>query len=211
MKGGSVTDSPSCAWCPPSRLRGGRVEGRVVLCVVPAFGLGSPLHIVLPLLHSLSSPLPLPLFVFSVTACWFVVCLCDRVVSLGNSGDGLCRVEGRVVSTVHYQLFMCGVWCGMAVGVGVCGLVVVLSVSVPVSLVGGVRGSARAAMRARTLSPNTIVFSCCVFFSLSAPRLSLRLAFPVIVEWRCVIHHVLVCCVGMTATGSLSRSSSFFW
>lgn len=29
------------------------------------------------------------------------LCLCDRVVSLWNSGDGLCRVEGRVVFTVH--------------------------------------------------------------------------------------------------------------
>ena len=45
---------------------------------------------------------------------------------------------------------------------------------------------------------------------LSTPRLSSSSAFPVIVEWRRVIHHVLVCCVGMTAMGSLSRSSSFF-
>lgn len=38
--------------------------------------------------------------------------LCDRVVLLWNSGDGLCWIEERVVSTVHCQLFMC---CGMAV------------------------------------------------------------------------------------------------
>ena len=32
-----------------------------------------------------------------------------------------------------------------------------------------------------------------------------------VLEWRRVIHHVSVCCVGMTAMGSLSLSSSFFW
>lgn len=30
-----------------------------------------------------------------------VLCLCDRVVLLWNSGDGLCWVEGRVASTVY--------------------------------------------------------------------------------------------------------------
>lgn len=29
------------------------------------------------------------------------LCLCGRVVSLWNSGDGLCGAEGRVVSTVN--------------------------------------------------------------------------------------------------------------
>lgn len=33
--------------------------------------------------------------------CWFRVVSCGRVVSLWNSGGGLCWVEGRVVSTVH--------------------------------------------------------------------------------------------------------------
>lgn len=36
--------------------------------------------------------------------CWFRVVSCGRVVSLWNSGDGLCRVEGRVVSTVYCLL-----------------------------------------------------------------------------------------------------------
>ena len=76
-------------------------------------------------------------------------------------------------------------------------------------VVVGVRGSARAAQRARTLSPNTIVFLLLCSF-LSVPRLSSRPAF-LRLEWRCVIYHVSVCCVGMTAMGSLSRSSSFFW
>jgi len=42
------------------------------------------------------------------------LCLCDRVVSLWNSGDGLCWVEGCVVSTVHCRLFMC---CGVCFSV----------------------------------------------------------------------------------------------
>nr|DAS08671.1 MAG TPA: hypothetical protein [Caudoviricetes sp.] len=39
-----------------------------------------------------------------------VLCLCDRIVLLGNSGDGLCWVEWRV----YCQLFMCcGVCCSV--------------------------------------------------------------------------------------------------
>ena len=84
-----------------------------------------------------------------------------------------------------------------------------LSLLLLLPLCVGVRGSARAAMRARTLSPNTIVSSLLCSL-LSTPRFSSRLAFPV-VEWRWGIHHVSLCCVGMTATGSLSLSFSFFW
>lgn len=52
--------------------------------------------------------------------CWLVWCLCDRVVSLWNSGDGLCWAEGRVVSTVCTSPMLCCVsccvvCCGMAV------------------------------------------------------------------------------------------------
>lgn len=36
------------------------------------------------------------------------LCLCDRVVSLWNSGDGLCGTEGRVVSTVYTSSVL---WC----------------------------------------------------------------------------------------------------
>lgn len=42
-----------------------------------------------------------------------VLCLCGRVVSLWNSGDDLCWVEGRAVSTVCCVLrcaFQCAVW-----------------------------------------------------------------------------------------------------
>ena len=114
---------------------------------------------------------------------------------------------------LSYCVVGCGLWNG---GVGwVCGLFVSLLCLLlfSVSLVVGVRGSARAALRARTLSPNTIVFPLLLaLFSLlfPAPRLSSFLAF-LLSEWRWVIHHVSVCLVGMTATGSLSRSSSFFW
>ena len=142
-----------------------------------------------------------------------VPCLCDSVVSLWNSGDGLCWVEGRVVSTVYCQLFMCCVvewrWGG-----GVCGLVAYLPLLFVFFFffffVVGVRGSARAARRARTLSPNTIVFFVCFVFSSS---LHLSPFFMHRLSCYCgmaVGYHVLVCCVGMTATGSLSRSSSFF-
>nr|DAU39212.1 MAG TPA: hypothetical protein [Caudoviricetes sp.] len=48
-----------------------------------------------------------------------------------------------------------------------------------------------------------------VFF-LFAPRLSSSVAF-LIVGMAVGVHHVSVCCVGMTAMGSLSRSSWFFW
>ena len=37
-----------------------------------------------------------------------VLCLCDRIVLLGNSGDGLCWVEGRVVFTVYTPSVL---WC----------------------------------------------------------------------------------------------------
>ena len=59
-------------------------------------------------------------------------------------------------------------------------LVVLFSLSSSFSCVG-VRGSARAALRARTLSPNTIAFLVCLFclfFSLLLPAFfTLRLSF----------------------------------
>ena len=121
-----------------------------------------------------------------------------------------------VVSTVvvvHVMLH-CVVGCGMAVCEGRAWSRCLSSLfpfsSSSFSCVG-VRGSARAAVRARTLSPNTIVFSCCllVFFSL---LLFAFLHAPPFLCWNGGgVHHVLLCCVGMTAMGSLSRSSAFFW
>ena len=71
----------------------------------------------------------------------------------------------------------CGLWNGGGV---VSSLVFLFSLPSSSPLCVGVRGSARAAQRARTLSPNTIVsplvvLSCLVF---SAPRLSSPSAFP---------------------------------
>ena len=121
------------------------------------------------------------------------LCLCGRVVSLWNGGGGLCWVGGRLLSTV-YTSSVCGVHLSdVCVVMGYVMTVYVLSCRVVlwvvewrcvrvcvVSLfvffvffsfsfspfVVGVRGSARAALRARTLSPNTIVFPC-LFLSFS--------------------------------------------
>lgn len=68
------------------------------LCVVPVFGLGPPLShcsrlscIVSPLLHCLSylPLLPSTAYVRCHSIVGLVLCLCDRVLSLWNSGDGL--------------------------------------------------------------------------------------------------------------------------
>ena len=115
----------------------------------------------------------------------------------------------------------CVVGYGMAVegeGVRVCivSLLCLLPLLPSLPLCVGVRGSARAALRARTLSPNTIVFPCCFVFSSStpSPRFSSPFFAPrlssVGMAVVCV-HHVSEHCVGMTAMGSLSRSPSFFW
>jgi len=65
-------------------------------------------------------------------------------------------------------------------GLVVCSLSSSSSLSFPLCV--GVRGSARAALRARTLSPNTIVFPV-VFSSLFTSRLSSLPVF-LFVEWR---------------------------
>ena len=131
--------------------------------------------------HVVQSPSSLRVLCHSIVG--LGLCLCGRVVSLWNSGDGLCRAEGRVgvgvVCAVNSSCVVVGVsvWrvcclvvlcCGLWNG-GVCGLVVCLPLlsSPPFLLLGvGVRGSARAALRARTLSPNTIVFSLLIVFLL---------------------------------------------
>lgn len=89
----------------------------VVCC--PVFGLGLPLHVAL-------SPLALPCPPSPLCVCCHGIvglgsCLCDGVMSLWNSGDGLGGTEGRVVSTV-YTSSACGVHLrGVCVVMAVCG------------------------------------------------------------------------------------------
>ena len=135
-----------------------------------------------------------------------VYCLLSTLQCCG----GVCGVYGG--SSVCRVALWCVVWNG---GGGVwCVLSIFFSSSSFLSLCVGVRGSARAALRARTLSPNTIEFTLFLLlvpllFS-STPRLSSFAAFSFVGMAVCA-YHVSECSVGMTAMGSLSRSSSFFW
>nr|DAW10541.1 MAG TPA: hypothetical protein [Caudoviricetes sp.] len=129
-----------------------------------------------------------------------VVCLCVRAVSLWDGGDGLCWAEGRGVL---------GVWCLVLVHC-------LLFSPLPLLFCVGVRGSARAALRARTLSPNTIVsflLSCSLVFSslFHSPSFFRALRLSPVAGMAVSVYHVSLYCVGMTAMGSLSLSSSFFW
>ena len=72
-KGGCATDSPSCAWCPPSvRVAVPLSGGSGVLCVVPVFGSDPPSCIVLlPFALSVPSRIVPALLLFCVAV--FVV------------------------------------------------------------------------------------------------------------------------------------------
>lgn len=125
VKGGCVTGIPVLCVVSPFCWHGGPVEWRegcgVVLspCLdrVLPFILFSPLHIVLPLLHCTSSPLlfsssPFHLCVRCHSIVGLVLCFCDRVVSLWNSGDGYAGWK------------TCGVYCLHIIRVVVCTSVV---------------------------------------------------------------------------------------
>ena len=143
-----------------------------------------------PFCYSLSSFHP-----SSCVCCHSIVglvwCLCDTVVSLWNSGDGSCwgrRAVGAARRDGSARL--------------------VLSSS-SVVVFGVVR--AQPCEHARyPRTPLRLSCGCFLFSSLlhSPPFFPLRLSLCL--EWRWVNHHVSECSVGMTATGSLSRSS-FFW
>lgn len=96
---------PSVCWRPPCRLPYGPIEWRGMWAVCcPVFGLGlAPCIVLLP------SYCPVPLLSLCLLSqyCWF------RVVSLWNSGDGLCWVEGRVVFIVYTSsvLWCASRWC----------------------------------------------------------------------------------------------------
>lgn len=139
MAGVAVLILPSDIEVPPSCSRGGFVEGRVCggvwWCLIAN-----------------GCTLLFPSCVHCHGIVGLVWCVCDRVVSLWNSGDGLCvAVRGLVVCLRCLFFFLLFFF------------------------VVGVRGSARAALRARTLSPNTVAFP--LLFVLSSlfsapPRLS---------------------------------------
>lgn len=142
-----------------------------------------------------------------------------------GSGRAVCGVY-CLLSTLYvlWCVFQCGVCCLVVLWVvewrwGVRGVVacfplpLFLSSSLPLLLLPLfvlVFGVVRAQLCEHARYPRTpLRLSCCVLSSL---LLSVPLRSPPFycLEWRWVIHHVSVCCVGMTATGSLSRSSSFF-
>ena len=164
-----------------------------------------------------------------------VLCLCDRVVSLWNSGDGCvwgrracgvcCPLSTLYVLRCVFQwgvcvvLLCCVVGCGMAVrcegceGCEVSLLVFLFFVFLFLFLFVLVFGVVRAQLCEHARYPRTplrLLLLCSLFSSLLRPAF-LRAPLFLLLEWRCVIHHVLECCVGMTAMGSLSLSSSFFW
>lgn len=147
----------------------------------------------------LCSPLRCP--TFQCVHCRSIVdlgwCFSIRVMSLWNSGGGLCwGVEERwcvVCSSCCLSCLSCfALFCSRLL----------------LSLRVGVRGSARAALRARTLSPNTIVFlcRCCL------PSVSFLLAFLHAPSFLCV-GMAVVClpCVGALCWHDGNRESvSFF-
>lgn len=153
-------------------------------------------------------------------ALWCVVCGVSQCVLSIVGCCGVCTVVWCVVwcCTVEVRWWGSGgasVWeeCSLpCLPCLRCLLAFLLSLPLSFSsFVGGVRGSARAALRARTLSPNTTVFFFLPVSSfLLLPVFFLHPSFLVFGMAVCV-YHVSVCCVGMTATGSLSLSSAFFW
>lgn len=115
--------------------------------------------------------------------------LCDRVVLSWGRGDGCVGWKG--VWCLLSVLYACGVCvvllcCGMAGGSLFVSLFPLLSsLFLPFPLCVGVRGSARAALRARTLSPNTTVLPCCLVFScLSSPLPAFLHAPPFLLLWN---------------------------
>lgn len=117
-----MSASPSVCWCPPCRLPCGPIEWRVMCSAVPCLRIGSgTLHCPAPS-RIVQSPFSLCVCCHSIVG--LVLCLCDRVVSLWNSGDDSCWVEGRVVFTV-YTSSVCGVHLG-----GVCVVMAVCDDSV---------------------------------------------------------------------------------
>ena len=125
------------------------------------------------------------------------VCFSVRVCCGVYGGSGACHV-----------ISCCGLW-----NDGVCCCVTCLCVfcvfSFSSSFLVVVFGVVRAQPCEHARYPRTPL----CFFCLPVVALFSSFCTPLFfcVEWRWVIHHVSLCSVGMTAMGSLSRSSSFLW
>ena len=226
--------SPSCVRCPPSvcvvvPLNGGSGVWSccpLVSCCprplhsVPCLRIRSgTLHCPVSLvLHSLVLCCPPPLCVrcHSIVGLW-----CVFVAGLCHCGIAVAVMLGRRACGIYCLLSTLYVlWCvcclvvlwnggGMCVCEGCVVSLLVLSSSslcLPLPLCVGVRGSARAALRARTLSPNTIVSLLLLVLSSSLPpRLSSCPAF--------LSFGVAVCdspCVGMLCWHDSNRESVSF-
>ena len=148
------------------------------------------------------------------------LCHCGIVVMVCVGGRA-CGVY-CLLSTVYCLVLWCVFQCGACVVLLCCGLwnsgglVACLPLSsvflflLFVLVFGVVRAQpCEHARYPRTPMCSLVVFPCCVPFSL----LPAFLHAPPFFCWNggVRVYHVSVCCVGMTATGSLSRSSSFFW
>lgn len=153
------------------------------------------------LVLSCSSPLSYsPFGVFAVTA---LLVWCRVFVA------GLCDCGMAVVSTVCCPVRSCVAGYEMAGGLVLvhCSLSSSLSFFFFFVLVFGVVRAQLCEHARYPRTPLCFLSSCCLLsFSSSS-----RLAFLLLLEWRWVVHHVSECSVGMTAMGSLSLSSSFFW
>ena len=168
--------SPSCAWCPrpcvgvplvvyPVALLNGGCGG----ACCPRVRIGSsPSHcsrpscIVLPLLHCLFYPLILvsTVRVLCHSIVGLVLCFCDRVVSLWNTGGDLYGVEGRVVFTVSCRLLYVVVCVSVRCVRCVCCLVVRCC---GLWNGGGWGGCEDAWSLRRSLCPLLLLFLLCLF------------------------------------------------
>ena len=118
MKGGSVTGSPSCVWCPRLRV------GVPLVVYLVALLNGGGACVVMPCLRigfgilCCSTPSCIVQSPFSLCVCCHSIvglglCLCDRVVSLWNGGVGLCRCGmAWGVCCLHIIVLWCASrWC----------------------------------------------------------------------------------------------------